>query len=572
MLMKTKFLLLVIAILLACSYAMAQTGPGGIGGDEDAYEEGEPMISLWLRAHDLVEEDGFEDGEEVDEWTDYVSGLDFVAEAPDDGVHGMPILELDKINGYPWLKFNGNEFLVIPDHEHLDGGMGLGLFYVTNYASGKAGTLTQKLVHWNVFGEHSDLGRVMTMADIKFSWDSHVSAKGDWTFFINGNLPDGSGQDVFTDTLYKGGVNYLVDYVFNKNWGGTIRVNGDVSTNPNRSEGNPNPITLGECVIGGDPMDPACTDYGTADVHIGVQYWDPPGWNTGGVSNYDSYLNGGVAEIIIYKGELDSTDMLIVENYLSTKYNLPLDPAFKRYLDTTFTHDLIGIGTEQGNNVHPSSIAKEFSLDALNESLDAPQEYLFAASNGIIEIEYTDDNTGEGVSRWNKIWNLEKTGTIDAKLAFNFSEAGVTALLATDYVLLYRADSESDFTALTVTGELKYKVLSFELDDADLQSGQYTIGELSGENAIRIRDYSETMNLFPNPAGEIVKININNDLIGDMSGRILDYTGREISTFVLHKSSRNYQQTLDVNFLDTGIYFLEVSQGSARIVKSFCKF
>ena len=132
----------------------AQYGPAGVGGEEEN-ELGKPVNSLWLRAHDLLED--FNDGEEVDEWADFSDfGNDAVFPAGRTDL-ALPTLQADTMNGHAWLNFNGNTFLEVPDDPSLDGGAGLAIFIVVNrnaygdYPDTEFGeqSLVTKRKHWN---------------------------------------------------------------------------------------------------------------------------------------------------------------------------------------------------------------------------------------------------------------------------------------------------------------------------------------------------------------------------------------------------------------------------------------
>ena len=114
-----NFFIVLLAVTSFSAIVSAQTGPGGVGGHEDEITEGSPINAFWVRAGDL----SVGDGGEVNQWND-VSGYNHSA------VIGLPsaggiFYESDKVNGHPWVRFHGVNFLKVADHDILDGGEGL---------------------------------------------------------------------------------------------------------------------------------------------------------------------------------------------------------------------------------------------------------------------------------------------------------------------------------------------------------------------------------------------------------------------------------------------------------------
>lgn len=560
-----KTILTTIIFFISVPVLFAQTGPAGVGGHEDEIDEGEPISALWLRAEDLSED--YSDGEEVPSWDGY-------SEYGHEAVTGFqdvpaPVFKENKIHGFPWVEFSGENFYRIEDHEVLDGGQGIAVYAVLQQWIEGSGTIVSKGIHWNFFSEHQAVGRILTMDDAQHAYDIYFDTEGKAiTAFINGNLPNGSGQDVFTDTIYgDDDQTYLIDYVFNKNWGGTLRVNGDATVKPGRSEGNPNPITLGE-----DPVYD-----GTVDLRIGVRYWDPAGWQNPDDPAYTTFLQGGLSELIIFKGELDSTQMILVENYLSTKYNTPLKEEYQLYFDSVYYFDFIGIGTETGGDIHNLSSKAGFMIEGLNNTIDEAGEYLLTAHNGV-EIAYVDSGLAvEDMERWSRIWNIKKTGSVDAKISFDFFEAGLFMDDASTYALLYSESDTGGFQPLDVEGTVKFRTLSFEVPDNQLDSGYYTLGhvvESTGGGGTYAENYtlSQSMHVYPNPVtNNKLHLELDNISTGTVNLRILDYTGRELYHTSFEKVSTSLKTLLDLPDVDNGYYFLEITMNGKKGIHPFLK-
>lgn len=91
------------------------------------------------------------------------------------------------------------------------------------------------------------------------------------------------------------------------------------------------------------------------------------------------------------------------------------------------------------------------------------------------------------MARWNRIWYLDKTGTVDASLTFDFSDAGLGAPAKTAYALLFSTDKTfSSFSRLANVSKSGDQV-SFNLTDAQLKVGYYTIGAPPAGTMIIVR-------------------------------------------------------------------------------------
>jgi hypothetical protein len=286
--------------------------------------------------------------------------------------------------------------LKVPNHDVLDGGEGYGLFvvakrnpivvekYEPNY-----NTLVAKRAHWNAWSHATSIP--MTPEGLQHAyelrWDRTRTASNELyldtvavTAFMNGNLPDGSGADVFAPIWNTEDIDatYLISHLYSnheQSYGSKLRINGIQENRPGRGEGNPNPLRVGPVVKS------------PKDLWIGGAQYDPPG--SYGEGDRDAcptctetgLLEGSIAEIILYKGTLWHSQIFIIENYLSLKYGLPLVDTVKYYDDEVFIHDLVGIGNEFGDDKkHSQSISHALILEEWNESLNAHKEYIFCCT------------------------------------------------------------------------------------------------------------------------------------------------------------------------------------------------
>lgn len=206
-------------------------------------------------------------------------------------------------------------------------------------------------------------------------------------------------------------------------------------------------------------------------------------------SGWMSALNGDIAEAIFYNTTLNDAQRIIVDNYLSAKYNLSVSNDYYTGHHLSYVLDVQGIGTTNGTAIQKYSHAgnsKGLLLTELNNSLNATNEFLFAG-HGPETNKWVADPDMSGYSHWDRAWYLRKNGSIDAKLSFDFSqtelfpEEDLTSNLSS-YRLLYRSALDLPFTVVQVGNQPLVPTienndqLAFNLVNSQLVNGYYTLG------------------------------------------------------------------------------------------------
>jgi hypothetical protein len=193
---------------------------------------------------------------------------------------------------------------------------------------------------------------------------------------------------------------------------------------------------------------------------------------------------GDIAEVIFYRAPINAAQRIIVENYLSAKYGVSIPATSDFYAGTSpYLEQVHGIGTTDGSAKHTRAQSSGgLVLEERNSSLNATNEFLLAGHNGVDATPISTADLPSGVQqRWSRIWYLDKTGTIDARIAFDFSDANVPIIpgIAANYRLLYRAGTSGTFSEVTIVGTpfiQNTDQVAFDVDDANLQDGYYTLG------------------------------------------------------------------------------------------------
>ncbi|NJM93410.1 MAG: LamG domain-containing protein [Cytophagales bacterium] len=199
---------------------------------------------------------------------------------------------------------------------------------------------------------------------------------------------------------------------------------------------------------------------------------------------------GDIAEIILYNQALTAPQRLIVDNYLSQKYDIHISThdifGNMGTYSTTFFTDFRALGSVDGTTKETTATSNALIVRESNNTLDAGEFVAFAHDN----TTHASNNTsqiGTGITnRWARSWYLESSfngvvdgGAVSAELVFDFGDAGLSYTGSiNDYVLLYRDDLADNFEVIYVdnyTLEAGDRVVA-RVPANRLQSGYYTLG------------------------------------------------------------------------------------------------
>jgi hypothetical protein len=191
--------------------------------------------------------------------------------------------------------------------------------------------------------------------------------------------------------------------------------------------------------------------------------------NGGSESNTSQHYPGNVAEVTYYSASLNDTRRVLVENYLSAKYDIALDGGNKYAGDDggsgNYDRGVFGIGRTSSNDFHIAAETDGLRFE-LNTGLDN-DDYLLAGHRTSVNAVNASDISGvsgtlEG--RFERAWYTDLTdgGTgLTVDVTFDLSNAGLEGPAgdAANYILVQRtADTNNDWSAVqngadAVTGD-----------------------------------------------------------------------------------------------------------------------
>ena len=217
----------------------------------------------------------------------------------------------------------------------------------------------------------------------------------------------------------------------------------------------------------------------------------------------DPYLSADIGDFIVFDTPLNATERILIENYLSAKYNIPLAANDVYDGDTggngNFDLDVAGIGRFGGNN-HTQAHAAGMIVVNDNFLQDNGDWLLFGHrtlvnSNTTAELPTGGAWSGSNDVRWARHWYIDVTdaagvncatpGTCFVDIVFDFSEAGMNGGLPpggpiSNYRLLKRTLDTGSFSDIATATAIVGDQVLFQGIDVSLLGSNFTLGSLDG--------------------------------------------------------------------------------------------
>jgi Secretion system C-terminal sorting domain len=169
------------------------------------------------------------------------------------------------------------------------------------------------------------------------------------------------------------------------------------------------------------------------------------------------FLNGDLAEVIMYNAILNSAQRIIVNNYLAAKYNCTLTANDIYVQDNpangNYDHDVAGIGRVDASNIQNDSRGSGIVRILNPTGLDNNEYYIWGHDNANLGTYLTNDYpAGEGLQgRVVRVWRGTEQGTItDFEVRFDLTNMG--SVTASQLRLLIDTDNDGTFADETAAG------------------------------------------------------------------------------------------------------------------------
>lgn len=426
----------IVAVCCLISVSLkAQTGPAGVGTSTNN--------ALWLKAD--AGTSSSTNNTAISFWNDQSGNAvntsqTVTAQQPSfatNVLNGFPAIQFDNVNGASL-----NDKLIGPDSPLLDNTAGLSFFMVTRpqNVDNNARSILSK--------------RTAVAVDQSFM-----------QFFFTGSLfytdIQTNNNRYNTAASFSANTNYIIDQFFDGNAAFASRCRTYISGSLNVTASETNTFI---------PDNPSPLIIGSTDAS-------------------DSRPFGGyLAETIIYRESLNDASRIIVDNYLSAKYNISLSSNDKYLGDDAvngdYDREVAGIGQEStgSNTSFSASVSGGITLVATS-GLDNG-DYILAGHAVPTNTTITSDvggMTGSALARWQRVWYIDVTNSstnITTNIEFDMSAGGMgTFTLGTtaNYVLLYRAAQTGNWTELSTASSISGDRILFNAITLSAD-GYYTLG------------------------------------------------------------------------------------------------
>lgn len=387
-----RVLTIVLFALVACDM-LAQNGPGGV-----AARDGSSDLLLWLTSSDFVTH-GYLAGDGVHTWMDLsgrASHTNLSAFAPE----FVPNL----INGFPALQFQS------AGQEYLNGILNstptapLTVIAVANFSNMQPNGTGQYII--GLGGGSNDQASISRQAGDAALPYAYYSFEGPFTSPTRSiGSAVNSNQWYGFMSLYNNSAPYHSFYLNNN----AQSIVNDFTASPT---------------------------WGNAGFDIGR--------NASGAAT--SYLDGNIAEIIVFNGLLNVVERNILFNYVSAKYNITVDNDLYSYdaAPNNFDLEVVGIGSESGN-IQNTAVSGGLTIatdDAFGGSIDRIYVLWGHRTNtNTVNTFDIEESTDQLDARWSRTWGVDvnsPSGFVNVDLSFDFQSSGIggTPSTATNYYLI----------------------------------------------------------------------------------------------------------------------------------------
>ncbi|MEM7162655.1 MAG: T9SS type A sorting domain-containing protein [Bacteroidota bacterium] len=384
------------AIICAFTFS-AQTGPGGIGNSSSN--------GLWLRA-DMIT---LSSGSSVSSWADDSGN-------GNDGFQSVaanePTFVTNQMNGYPIVRLDGSgDQIEVADADILDNSGGL-TYYVVIRPNNLNGNPR------GILGKRTNFS---TTSDYAYTWFFHGSN------LLNVDLNTSNNRFDTGSISYSNSTNYILSLGFDGSQ--AVGVRASVYTNGNvtrqSTESSSTLINSSENLV-----------LGALNV------------------NYGQYLGADYAEVIQFNKTLNSTERIIVENYLSAKYDIVLGAndiyEGDENVNGDFDHDVAGIGQVSSSDNHRDS--KGSGIIRISNPTDLnDDEFLFwGHDNGTLQATELSDVPVGIQGRFERQWkfselNSSKASVDIGSIDIQFDLDGLGTVTASDLRLIIDSDDDGQF-------------------------------------------------------------------------------------------------------------------------------
>ncbi|PBQ31924.1 hypothetical protein CNR22_09125 [Sphingobacteriaceae bacterium] len=206
-------------------------------------------------------------------------------------------------------------------------------------------------------------------------------------------------------------------------------------------------------------------------------------------------FGGYIAEVIIYREALGNAQRIIVNNYLSAKYDITLNANDKYAGDNSgngnYDREVAGLGQESSGSSSSFSASISGGLGMVATAGLDNGDYVFTGHAITTNTTITSDvggMTGSNRARWQRVWYVDVTNAstnITLDVEFDMSDGGMPTFTLgslSNYVLLYRSGQTGNWLEVTTASSISGDRIIFNGLSA-LVDGYITLGTRDFHNS-----------------------------------------------------------------------------------------
>lgn len=242
--------------------------------------------------------------------------------------------------------------------------------------------------------------------------------------------------------------------------------------------------------------------------------------------NNSGYYAGDIAEVLVYTTALNTVEKTLIENYLSSKYNISISNDRFAY-EATYGTEIYGIGQESDGD-KPTNISSLMRLTI--DSFSNGTYLLWGHNNSAATLtEVTDLPTGNN-ARLERVWRVDYTGS-PASTSVKINTNGLTLGGGETFRLLVDSDGTFATGALQYAGTLvgDTLVVSNVVFDSDVY---ITLGKVTASASSTYYSYQdgdwETANSWTTDPSGFTQIPVGGQ-VPAASGSVSILNGRTIT-------------------------------------------
>ncbi len=212
----------------------------------------------------------------------------------------------------------------------------------------------------------------------------------------------------------------------------------------------------------------------------------------GTTNSTDSRPFGGyIAEIIIYTVTVNDAQRIIVNNYLSSKYDIALTVNDKYNGDASangnYDFNVAGIGAEVSGPNSAFDAITTLGMGLISKSGLENGDYILAGhATTVNNLNFTNVSgiSGANPARWERIWYIDVTNAgavLQADIEFDMVAGGMGGTIPmtpSNYKLLYRSGTSGTWTEVATASSISGNKIIFNSYNFNnnANDGYYTIG------------------------------------------------------------------------------------------------